>query len=83
MVNVGRVHVGGGKYLDQSEIDAIAKTRLQPTLDEISDKAEKQRARDEEIRLEQERLRQEQETEKRRQAEIKRELKEQQSMYNK
>jgi hypothetical protein len=78
MVNVGRVHLGGGKYLDQAEIDAIAKQRLQPTLDEIADKAEKQRARDEEIRLEQERLKQEQETEKQRQAEVKKELKESQ-----
>jgi hypothetical protein len=76
MVNVGRVHLGGGKYLDQSEIDAIAKQRLQPTLDEITEKAEKQRARDEEIRLDQERLKQEQETERQRQAEIKKEMKE-------
>lgn len=81
MVNVGRVHIGGGKYLDQSEIDAIAKQRLQPTLDEISDKAEKQRARDEEIRLEQERLRQEQETEKQRQVDIKKEMKDSQGMF--
>lgn len=78
MVNVGRVHIGGGKFLDQSEIDAIAKARLQPTLDDISDKAEKQRARDEEIRLEQERIKAEQEKEKQRAAEVKQELKEQQ-----
>lgn len=53
MVNYGKVNIGGGKYLDQSEIDAIAAARVQPTLDEITVKAEKQRARDEEIRLEQ------------------------------
>ena len=53
MVNYGKVNIGGGKYLDQSEIDAIAAARVQPTLDEITAKAEKQRARDEEIRLEQ------------------------------
>ena len=75
MINVGKVHIGGGKYLEQSEIDAIAKARLQPTLDEISRKAEEQRARDEEIRLEQERVKAEQEAERRRQADIKAEQK--------
>lgn len=55
----GKVNVGGGKYMDQSEIDAIAAGRMQPTLDEITATAEAQRARDEEIRLDQERRRQE------------------------
>ena len=52
MVNYGKVNIGGGKYLDQSEIDAIAAARVQPTLDEITAKAEEHRARDEQIRLE-------------------------------
>lgn len=59
MVNHGKVNIGGGKYLDQSEIDAIAAARVQPTLDEITETAEKHRARDEELRqqqLERERL---------------------------
>jgi hypothetical protein len=76
MVNVGKVHIGGGKFMDQSEIDTIAKTRLQPTLDDITEKAEAQRARDEELRLEQERQKAEAEREKQRQAEIKQGLKE-------
>lgn len=50
----GKMHVGGGKFMDQSEIEAIAQSRLQPTLDEIHDSAEKKRARDEEIRLDKE-----------------------------
>jgi hypothetical protein len=79
MVNVGRVHIGGGKFIDQSEIDAIAKSRLQPTLDDITEKAEKQRALDEENRVEQERIKAEQEREKLRQAEVKQELKTQRS----
>ncbi|KAI4191666.1 MAG: hypothetical protein LQ346_004664 [Caloplaca aetnensis] len=54
MVNHGRVNIGGGKFLDQSEVDAIAAGRVQPTLDEITAKAEKQRARDEELRRQQE-----------------------------
>ncbi|KAI9875875.1 MAG: hypothetical protein M1823_007381, partial [Watsoniomyces obsoletus] len=78
MINVGKVHIGGGKYLDQSEIDAIARARLQPTLDDITEKAEKQRARDEEIRLEQERQKAEAEKEKQRQREIQQGVKENQ-----
>ena len=54
MVNHGRINIGGGKYLDQSEVDAIAAGKVQPTLDEITAKAEKQRARDEELRRQQE-----------------------------
>ena len=58
MVNHGKVNIGGGKYLDQSEIDEIAAKRVQPTLDEISEKAAIQRARDAELqREEQERSR--------------------------
>ncbi|KAK5461172.1 Eisosome assembly protein [Exophiala xenobiotica] len=75
MINVGKVHIGGGKYLEQSEIDAIARARLQPTLDDITEKAEKQRARDEEIRLEQERIKFKQEVEKSRLAQEKAEQK--------
>ena len=59
MVNHGRVDIGGGKFLDQSEVDAIAAAKVQPTLDDITLKAEKQRERDEELRqqqLERERL---------------------------
>lgn len=48
----GMVNIGGGKYLDQSEIDAIAAQRVQPTLDEITEKVEKQKARDEQLRQE-------------------------------
>ncbi|KIW17755.1 hypothetical protein PV08_04950 [Exophiala spinifera] len=75
LLYAGKVHIGGGKYLDQSEIDAIAKARLQPTLDEITEKAEQQRARDEELRAEQERIKAEQEAEKTRLAEEKAEQK--------
>lgn len=46
----GKVHIGGGKYMDQSEINAIAAARVQPTLDEITATAQEQRARDEQNR---------------------------------
>ena len=54
MTNYGKVHIGGGKYMDQSEVDAIASSKVQPTLDEVSAKAGQQRARDERIRAERE-----------------------------
>jgi Eisosome protein 1 len=71
----GQVHVGGGKYLDQSEIDEIAQKRIQPTLDDINQKAEKQRAKDEETRLDEEQRKRETRSEKQRQAELKAEEK--------
>ena len=52
MVNHGKVNIGGGRYMDQSEVDAIAAARVQPTLDEITEKAEAQRAKDEQLRQE-------------------------------
>ena len=59
MVNHGKVNIGGGRYMDQSDIDAIAAAKVQPTLDEVTATAERHRARDEELRqqqLERERL---------------------------
>ena len=75
MKYTGKVNIGGGKYLEQSELDAIARARLQPTLDEIYDKAEKQRARDEEMRMERERKEQQDSRDKARAAEIDAQLK--------
>ena len=53
MVNHGRVNIGGGRFMNQSEIDLIATAKVQPTLDEVTATAEKQRARDEELRQQQ------------------------------
>ena len=50
--NYGKVDIGGGKFLDQSEVNAIAAAKVQPTLDDITEKAEEQRALDEKRRLE-------------------------------
>ena len=58
MQNYGKVHIGGGQYMDQSEIDAIAAAKVQPTLDEVTRKVEAQRALDEQRRLEAEEQRQ-------------------------
>lgn len=73
--NYGKVHIGGGKYLDQSAVDAVAQSRIQPTLDDINSKAEEKRARDEEIKLEQEQKKKHSETEKARALELKAEQK--------
>ncbi|KAH0005830.1 hypothetical protein KCU78_g12654, partial [Aureobasidium melanogenum] len=73
--NFGKVNIGGGKFMDQSELDAIAQSRLKPTLDEIHDNAEKKRAKDEEIRLDQEERRRAQMSEKEREKEVRAETK--------
>ncbi|EME80420.1 uncharacterized protein MYCFIDRAFT_86890, partial [Pseudocercospora fijiensis CIRAD86] len=59
----GRTHIGGGKYMETADIEAIAAARLKGTLDEINATAEQRRARDAEIaaeKEEQERLKMEQ-----------------------
>jgi hypothetical protein len=71
MVNHGKIHIGSGKYLDQADVEAIARGRLQPTLDDITEKAERQRAKDEEMRLEEEERKRQAELEKVRSAELK------------
>ncbi|KAL5121852.1 Eisosome assembly protein [Pleosporales sp. CAS-2024a] len=80
--NHGRVHIGNGKYMDQTDIDAIAQARIQPTLDEITERTEKRRAEDEkrreeeeERRLDLEEKKRRERTEKERAAEIKAEEK--------
>jgi hypothetical protein len=75
MENHGRVNIGNGKWMDQAEIDAIAQARLQPTLDEITDKAEKRRAEDAERQFELEKKQRKEQEEKARLAEIKAEEK--------
>ncbi|KAI1319891.1 hypothetical protein F5Y16DRAFT_93653 [Xylariaceae sp. FL0255] len=66
----GKVDIGAGRYMDQDEINAIAARQVQPLLDEINEKAEKEHARQTELRLEMERKKEQEETEKARQKEI-------------
>ncbi|PSK55381.1 hypothetical protein B9Z65_2770 [Elsinoe australis] len=67
----GKQDIGGGRYMEQSEIEAIAAARLKPTLDEINENAEKRRARDEEIRLDQEEKKRQEMSEKQKERESK------------
>ncbi|KUL83666.1 hypothetical protein ZTR_11062 [Talaromyces verruculosus] len=75
LTNFGRVSVGGDKYMDQTEVEAIARSRIQPTLDEIDNRVEEQRAREVEERLEQERRQRRLETDRAREAQIRAEEK--------
>ena len=75
MEHHGLVDIGGGKFMDQSEVEKIASERMAPTLEEIGTQAEKARARDEEVRLDNERRKEEAATEKQREREVKGELK--------
>jgi hypothetical protein len=54
MENYGKVNIGGGKFVDQSTVDAAAARNVQPVLDEINAKAEKERVRQAELKLDQE-----------------------------
>lgn len=64
MENYGKVHVGGGKFVNQSDIDEVAQKNVQPVLDDIQEKADAEKER-------QAALKAEQETEARRAAERK------------
>lgn len=77
---VGMVHIGGGKYMSQTEIDAIAAARMQPTLDEINASTERQRARDAEIKRDQQERKTQNALEKDRQREEKAEQKRQKGL---
>ena len=54
MENHGKVHIGGGKFIDQSAIDAVAARNVQPVLDEINEKADAEHERQAALKLEQE-----------------------------
>jgi hypothetical protein len=54
MANQGKIDIGGGRFMDQSEITAIAAAKVQPTLDDITAKAGAERAKDEARKQEEE-----------------------------
>jgi hypothetical protein len=67
----GMVNLGGGKFMDPQEVDAIAAKRLQPVLDDINEKAEAERARVAALKLEEEARKAELERQKARDREMK------------
>ncbi|KAL2025055.1 hypothetical protein VTK56DRAFT_57 [Thermocarpiscus australiensis] len=79
--NVGKVDVGGGKFMDRSEVEAIAARKAQPLLDEINERAEEEKQRRMVDKMEEERRKEEAERDKMREKEIQdihKKLKEQQ-----
>ena len=56
MENHGKIHIGGGKFMDQSEVDAVARGNVQPVLDEINEKAAAENERQAAAKAEQEHI---------------------------
>jgi hypothetical protein len=54
MENYGKVHIGGGQFINQSAVDLVAARNVQPVLDEINEKAEVERERQATIKAEKE-----------------------------
>lgn len=52
--NRGKVDLGGGLFMGQDEVDAIASRRMQPIMNDIDEKAGAERARQANIKLEEE-----------------------------
>jgi hypothetical protein len=70
-----RVNIGGGKYVDQSEIDAIAEARVRPTLNNIDEAVGRKKAADTEARLNEEETKRHALLEKQRKKDLKEEQK--------
>lgn len=66
-----RVNIGAERYIDMADVEALARSRVQPTLDEINDYAEKQKAKETEERLDEERRKRLQSLERQREADLK------------
>lgn len=71
----GKIAIAGDKYVDDAEVKAVARARIQPTLDGISSRVEEQRAREMEQRLDERQRKRLQEIERSREAEVKSEQK--------
>ncbi|KAK6497788.1 hypothetical protein TWF481_012190 [Arthrobotrys musiformis] len=71
----GKINMGGGLWYDQEDLERIARGNVQPILDEINVKAEKERARVEALRVEKEATDRERKAEQERVAGVKAETK--------
>lgn len=77
----GQVNIGGGKYMDIKDVEAIASKRMRPEIDRIYAKADKEREHIEKEKSEQEAKKKEAEEKKAREKEQKEALKEKKGMY--
>lgn len=75
-----KVNLGAKKYMDMADVEAVARSRLQPTLNEITDRAEVQRAKELEKRLDEEERMRYDAIYREREAELRAEEKEQKGM---
>ena len=66
-----RVNVGSRQYVDMADVEAVARSRLQPAFDEITDQAELRRAQELEARLDEEERQRQAAIEKEREASLK------------
>ncbi|KAK6354351.1 hypothetical protein TWF730_008758 [Orbilia blumenaviensis] len=71
----GKINMGGGLWYDQEDLERIARGNVQPILEEINVKAEKERARVEALRVEKETADRERRAEQERVAGVKAETK--------
>ncbi|KAI5461097.1 hypothetical protein BGZ63DRAFT_227080 [Mariannaea sp. PMI_226] len=69
--NKGKVDIGGGKFMNPDEVDAIASRRVQPILDDINEKADAERERQAAMKMEEATKKADIEKEKARDREIK------------
>ncbi|KAJ5820569.1 hypothetical protein N7474_006160 [Penicillium riverlandense] len=72
-----QVNIGTHQYMDMADVEAVARSRLQPALDEITDQAETQRAHDVEARLDEEEQKRHAAVERQREADLRAEEKRQ------
>ncbi|KAK4164907.1 hypothetical protein QBC43DRAFT_317103 [Cladorrhinum sp. PSN259] len=68
--NSRKIDIGGGKFMDQAEVNQIAAKRVQPLLNEINKRAEQEQERRETERLAEEKRKEDLERERLRQKEI-------------
>lgn len=76
----GRIPIGGQRYMDEADVEEIARSRIQPTLDEISERVSEQKAREIERRLDEERRQMLREIEREREFDIREEEKRQKGL---
>lgn len=67
----GKIDIGGGRFMNPSEVDLIASKRVQPVLDDINEKAEAERERQAVLKMEEETRKAEHEKYKTRERETK------------
>lgn len=71
MQNFGKVNIGGGKFVTQSDVDLVAARNVQPALDDLNEKAAAEQARQFELKADQEAAKRTEESKKQREKEEK------------